>query len=112
PAVRAAYDAPFPDRSYEAAARALPRLTPASPDDPAAQDNRRAWEALERFDQPFLTAFAPGAPIVRGAHRPPQPPIPGARGQPHTRIHGAGHFVQEDKGPELARVVADFIART
>ena len=112
PAVRAAYDAPFPDRSYEAGARALPRLVPTDPEDPAAADNLRAWAALEQFDKPFLTAFATGDPIFRGTDRILQHRIPGAAGQPHTHIHGAGHFVQEDQGPELARVVADFIAQT
>jgi haloalkane dehalogenase len=38
--------------------------------------------------------------------------IPGAQGQPHTTITGGGHFLQEDRGEELARVVIDFIART
>jgi haloalkane dehalogenase len=112
PAVRAAYDAPFPDRSYEAGARALPRLVPTAPDDPATADNLRAWDALERFDKPFLTAFATGDPIFRGTDRILQRRIPGAHGQPHTHIHSAGHFIQEDQGPELARIVSDFIAHT
>ena len=38
--------------------------------------------------------------------------IPGARGQPHTTIRGGGHFLQEDRGEELARVVVDFVRRT
>jgi haloalkane dehalogenase len=32
--------------------------------------------------------------------------IPGAAGQPHTTVSGGGHFLQEDRGEELARVVA------
>jgi len=35
--------------------------------------------------------------------------VPGAQGQPHTTIEGAGHFLQEDAGEQLARVVADFV---
>ena len=46
PAVRAGYDAPFPDRSYQAGARAFPRLVPTSPKDPAVPANRAAWEVL------------------------------------------------------------------
>jgi haloalkane dehalogenase len=38
--------------------------------------------------------------------------IPGTEGQPHVTIEGGGHFLQEDKGPELAKVIADFIATT
>lgn len=108
----AAYDAPFPDDSYKAGPRALPLLVPNSPDDPAREANTRAWEALLRFDRPFLCAFSDGDPITRGTERQFLGRVPGAEGQPHVTIEGAGHFVQEDKGEELARVVADFIART
>jgi len=110
--VVAAYDAPFPDDRYKAGARQFPLLVPTAPDDPAAAPNRKAWEALARWEHPFLTAFSDSDPITRGADRILQQAIPGARGQPHTTITGAGHFVQEDKGEELARIVIDFIART
>jgi haloalkane dehalogenase len=112
PEVIAAYDAPFPDDSYKAGARQFPLLVPTSPDDPAAPANRAAWEALGRWQKPFLTAFSDSDPITRGADRILRAAIPGAAGQPHTTIAGAGHFLQEDKGEELARVVVDFIART
>ncbi len=110
--VVAAYDAPFPDDRYKAGARQFPLLVPTSPTDPAAVPNRRAWKALRRWEKPFLTAFADSDPITRGADRFLQEAIPGAKGQPHTTITGAGHFLQEDRGEELARVVVDFIART
>ena len=108
--VVAAYDAPFPDDTYKAAARQFPVLVPTSPDDPAAAANRRAWEVLEQWEKPFLTAFSDSDPIMRGGDRIFQSRVPGTKGQPHTTITGAGHFLQEDKGEELARVVADFIA--
>lgn len=107
--VIAAYDAPFPDPSYKAGARSFPALVPVFPDDPASQDNLRAWESLERFEKPFLTAFSDGDPITRGGYRVFQRRIPGAAGQSHTTIAGAGHFLQEDKGEELAGVVIKFI---
>ncbi len=112
PEVVAAYDAPFPDDRYKAGARQFPLLVPTSPDDPAAAPNRKAWEALRRWHKPFLTAFSDADPITHGADRPLQAAIPGAQGQPHTTISGAGHFLQEDRGEELARVVVDFIRRT
>lgn len=112
PAVIAAYDAPFPDDALTAGPRVLPGLIPMTPDDPATPDNRRAWDALGHFDKPFLTAFSDSDPITRGGHRTLQQHIPGAQGQAHTTIVGGGHFLQEDRGPELARVVADFIAAT
>ncbi len=107
--VVAAYDAPFPDGSYLAGARSFPSLVPTTPDDPAAAANRAAWETLAAFERPFLTAFSDGDPITRGGEAVFQRMVPGARDQPHTTIAGGGHFLQEDKGPELAAVVADFV---
>jgi haloalkane dehalogenase len=111
-AVEAAYDAPFPDDRYKAGARQFPMLVPTSPDDPASAANRKAWEVLRRWRRPFLTAFGDMDPITRGADRLLQQAIPGAQGQPHTTITGAGHFLQEDKGEELAAVIVAFLART
>jgi haloalkane dehalogenase len=110
--VVAAYDAPFPDDRYTAGARIFPSLVPTSPGDPAAAANQAAWATLARFDRPFLTAFSDGDPITRGGHAVFQRTVPGARDRSHVTIAGAGHFLQEDKGPELARVVADFVAAT
>jgi haloalkane dehalogenase len=110
PEVIAAYNAPFPDDRYKAGARQFPLLVPTSPDDPASVPNRKAWEVLARWEKPFLTAFSDSDPITRGSDRVFQKVIPGTKGQPHTTIVDAGHFLQEDKGEELARVVVDFIA--
>lgn len=110
--VMAAYDAPFPDESYKAGARQFPMLVPTSPDDPANEANRAAWEVLGRWEKPFLTAFADSDPIFGGLDVPLQRMIPGAAGQPHTIIENAGHFLQEDQGERLAEVVVDFIERT
>ena len=112
PEVVAAYDAPFPDDAYTAGARIFPTLVPTRPDDPAVPANLAAWATLERFEKPFLTAFSDGDPITRGGERIFQHKVPGARGRPHTTIEGGGHFLQEDRGPELARVVVDFVAAT
>ena len=108
----AAYNAPFPDETYKQGARIFPSLVPISPDDPAAQANRQAWEVLSRFEKPFLTAFSDGDPITRGGERIFQKRVPGAKGQPHTVIEGGGHFLQEDRGEEFARVVIDFMIKT
>jgi len=110
-AVRAAYEAPFPDESYKAGARKFPLLVPIAPDDPAVPANLAAWQGLERFERPFLTAFGDGDPITRGADRVLQARIPGAKGQPHTTLKDAGHFLQEDAGEELGDVVAAFVRR-
>jgi haloalkane dehalogenase len=112
PEVIAAYDAPFPDDSFKEGARQFPLLVPATPDDPAAEPNRKAWESLEKFTKPVLCAFSDRDPITAGADRVIKQLIPGAQGQPHTTIEGGGHFLQEDKGAELAEVINRFISST
>ena len=112
PAVIAAYDAPFPDESYKEGARQFPVLVPSRPDDPAADANRRAWDALRQFDKPFLCAFSDRDPITRGADQLFRDMVPGAAGQHHTTITDGGHFLQEDKGEDLAAAVIDFVGRT
>lgn len=107
--VVAAYDAPFPDASYKAGAKAMPDLIPQDPDDVAAAPAQAAWEVLRRFDRPFLCAFSDGDPITRGADGLFTGQVPGAQGQPHTTIAGAAHFLQEDRGEELGNVVVDWL---
>lgn len=102
PAERAAYDAPFPDSSFQAGARAFPALVPTSPDDPAVPANRAAWARLGEWEKPFLTLFGRRDPILGKADGPLQRHVPGAQGQPHARLDGS-HFVQEDAGMEIAR---------
>ena len=108
--VVAAYDAPFPDESYKSGARQFPMLVPSRPDDPAHDANVAAWVGLSAFDRPFLCAFSDSDPITKGADRNLKERIAGAQGQPHTTIVGGGHFLQEDCGEDLARVVASFVA--
>jgi haloalkane dehalogenase len=109
-AVIAAYNAPFPNERYLAGARVFPLLVPTSPDDPAAPANRAAWDVLRRWRKPFLCAFSDRDPITRGGDRYFQEAVPGAQGQPHTTITGAGHFLQEDRGEELAQIIVGFLA--
>jgi haloalkane dehalogenase len=108
--VRAAYDAPFPSERFKAGPRTLPALVPIRASDPANAANRRAWEALREWDRPLLTAFGDRDPFFRGVDRLLQRSVPGAAGQPHTTLPGAGHFIQEDAGEELGKVVADWLA--
>ncbi|MEZ5557638.1 MAG: haloalkane dehalogenase [Pseudomonadales bacterium] len=103
-----AYDAPFPGEPYKQGARRFPSLVPIFPDDPAIAANRAAWKVLEGFERPFLTAFSDMDPVTAGAHVRFQESVPGARGQRHVTIEGAGHFLQEDAGERLARVIVQF----
>ena len=38
--------------------------------------------------------------------------IPSAKDEPEIVIHDAGHFLQEDKGEEIAQHIVNYIART
>jgi len=99
------YNAPFPDESYKAGPRIMPSLVPITTSDPEFEANTRAWERFERWEKPFLTAFSDKGPITGGDHEPWQERVPGAQGRNHPTIRGAGHFVAEDKGAELADVI-------
>ena len=107
--VVAAYDAPFPSRKYKAGARKFPALVPITPDDPASTANRAAWDVFGKWEKPFLTTFSNKDPITRGGDKAWQRHVPGAQGQPHVTIENAGHFLQEDKGEEIARVLVEFV---
>ena len=104
-----AYEAPFPDETYKAGPRILPSLVPISKDDPEHEANKRAMEQFKSWKKPFLTAFSDSDPITQGGGIIFQAMVPGAKGQKHTIIKNAAHFVQEDAGPELAQVIIDFI---
>jgi haloalkane dehalogenase len=109
PAALAAYDAPLPDETFCAGARQFPMLMGLTPGTAAARQNRRTLDALAAFDRPFLTAFSDGDPSTRGWDEVLQRTAPGAAGQPHAVIQEAGHFLQEDKGPELGEIIARFV---
>jgi haloalkane dehalogenase len=106
---RAAYDAPFPDESYKAGPRAMPTLVPTRPDDPATEANRAAWSVLGTWEKPFLVAFSDSDPITGGMAPVLRKLVPGTRGLTHPVIAGAGHFLQEDAGHQLGRVIAEFV---
>jgi haloalkane dehalogenase len=103
----AAYDAPFPSDTYKEGARQFPVLVPITPDNPASEANRRAWEVLRQWNGKVLTLFSDQDAVTAGGEKPFQKLLPGAAGQPHAIIEGAGHFLQEDKGGEIAaRMIA------
>ena len=110
--IRAAYDAPYPEEQYKEGARQFPLLVPTTPDDPESQNNRDAWKVLKQFDKPWLCAFSDQDPVMAGLDEVFKKMVPGCAGQPHTTIMDGGHFLQEDKGEELAEVVVSFMQAT
>jgi haloalkane dehalogenase len=109
PSLAAPYDAPFPDARYKAGPLILPQRVPVSPDDPAREANLAAWAVFRKWEKPFVTAFGDSDPITAGLERPFQEQIPGAKGQPHRTIQGAGHFIQETHAPELAEIIINVV---
>jgi haloalkane dehalogenase len=109
PAEVDAYNAPYPEESYKAGAREFPKLVPITPEHASVAENKKAWTALEKFDKPFLTAFSDSDPITKGGDAMFQQRVPGAKGRRHVTIAGAGHFLQEDRPDEVARVLDEFI---
>lgn len=104
--VLAAYDAPFPGEEYTAGLRQMTALLPLTRNDVGARIGRRTMRFLEQFDRPFVTAYSDGDPATRGWESVFQERVPGAAGQQHATLTGAGHFLQEEAGPALADVVA------
>jgi haloalkane dehalogenase len=109
--VRAGYDAPFPDDALCAGPRAMPGLVPTSPDDPASAANKAAWATLSVSPTPMLVAFSDSDPITEAMAPIFQREMRGAQGVDHPVVRGAGHFLQEDAGEELAKHIVEFLRR-
>lgn len=109
PAVLDAYAAPFPDAASKAGMLEITCCIPVREGQAGLEENRAAWRFLDMWDKPFITAFSDRDPATIGWEEVFQRRIPGARGQPHARIEGAGHFVQEEQGPALARTLIGFL---
>ena len=106
PGERAAYDAPFPDASYQAGALVFPLLV--RPDKLGAEGVGlfdAAWRVFERWEKPFLTAYGKADPVLGFFDTIFQEHVPGAKGQPHRVFPNGTHFIQEQEGPALVDVL-------
>jgi haloalkane dehalogenase len=107
-----AYEAPFPDATYKAGAASWPLLVPISPDDPGAKEMKKAREVFSNWEKPVLVMFSDGDPITGPGYQFFRDLFPTAKDQPEVIIKDAGHFLQEEKGEEIAGHILDFIERT
>jgi haloalkane dehalogenase len=111
PEVMAAYNAPFPDLRYKGGALKFPLLVPISEDAEALPHMRKAAEALKQWTKPALILFSDKDPVTVGGDKYFRALIPSAENEPEITIEDAGHFLQEDKGEEIAEHIAAFIQR-
>ena len=109
--VLAAYDAPFPEERAKAGMRQFPILIPVTRNDAGSAINQATWKSLSRFEKPFLTLFSDTDPATAGWQTIFQERVPGAGGQPHAVLRGAGHFLQEDVGEDLALRITDWMSK-
>jgi haloalkane dehalogenase len=112
PATLQGYLAPFPTEKYKAGARVWPRLVPSKSTDKGVSQMKRAREVLSNWHKPALIMFSDKDPITRGAERWFLDNIPSVKHEPLVVIHKAGHFLQEDKGAEIAEHIHAFIVRS
>jgi len=105
--VIAAYDAAFPNAAAKAGARAFPLMLPLTPDAPGAAASERVLEALRSDRRPRLFIWAEADPVI--------PLETGRRfaaalgGELDHVVAGASHFLQEDAGFEIGRLIADWL---
>ncbi len=105
PEIVAAYEAPFPTAESKAGAQRFPLLVPLTPEDPGVPEMQATRDALSRWDKPALVAFSdtdPVFPFPRAGEQFTEL-IPTAGEQ--VRIEGAAHFLQEDRGVEIAEAM-------
>lgn len=105
--VIAAYDAPFPNAASKAGARAFPLMIPLQPEAPGAAAGQRVLAALREDRRPTLMLWADSDPVL--------PPSVGEQfaaaigREPPRPISDASHFLQEDKGPEIGAIIAEWL---
>jgi haloalkane dehalogenase len=107
-----AYKAPFPKERYKAGARMFPKLVPKSSKSGGVHEMKRARNVLSKWDKPALVMFSDRDPFMKGGDKFFRKLIPTAKDQPEIIIRRAGHFLQEEKGEDIAQHIADFMERS
>jgi haloalkane dehalogenase len=102
-----AYEAPYPSPESKAGARAFPLILPTDPEMPGAAEGKRVADALREDERPTLLLWADSDPVLPfsvGERISEQLDMPAPR-----PIENAGHFLQEDAGEKIGRIVADWL---
>jgi haloalkane dehalogenase len=106
----AAYEAPFPTPESKAGAAQFPLIVPTSEEDVGAAEMREVAGVLSRWDKPALVAFSDQDPVFpyprAGEAFTSRMPAAGEQ----VRIEGAAHFLQEDRGEQIAEEILRFLA--
>ncbi len=105
--VIAGYDAPYPNAASKAGARAFPLMLPLSQDAPGAEAGQRVLDALRDDQRPKLVLWADSDPVIP---RETGERFAAALGTTIDHvIKDASHFLQEDQGPEIGRLTAEWL---
>jgi haloalkane dehalogenase len=109
PEAIAAYEAPWPDAKSKAGPAQFPLLVPIEEGDPGVNEMSTVRDRLEEWESPVLVCFSDSDPIFTPkAGQRFVDLIPGA--QDLVVIEGAAHFLQEDKGEQIAAEINRFLA--
>ncbi len=103
------YRAPFPSERFMAGARQFPTLVPITPEHDGVAENVAAWEILDRWEKPLLTLWCPEDPVLGQLHHEFIERVPGAADQPHQEFRPGGHFLQDDRGEDVATALVDWL---
>jgi len=102
-----AYGAPFPSKEYGRGNLVFPRLVPIRPDHPGTCDNLNAIEKLKQLDIPAFLLWGDKDDITRlgvyslkSIFKKANDPV---------IIPGAGHFIQEDAGEDVAARITEWM---
>jgi len=109
--VKMAYDAPFPSKKHKGGAVAFPLLVPSTTDNPAVKHIQKARDVLAKWDKPALVLFSDKDKILGKLSGFFYRLIPTAKSQEKITIRNAGHFLQEEKGEEIATHIDRFIKK-
>jgi len=104
-----AYKAPFPNKKYKGGAKAFPSLVPKKPTDPGVHEMNNARKVLSKWTKPALVLFSDKDKMMSGLEKFFYKLIPSSEEQKKLLIKDAGHFLQEEKGEEIAGYIDQFI---